>query len=58
MDGTACFGTNCPKKESCYRFTCVSELVHYPYRQSYFCVVPIDKETNECKYYWKFEEKK
>lgn len=51
-DITACYGENCPKKESCYRFTCDKN----PWRQSYFMNVPYEeKEQNKCEYYWKIE---
>ena len=46
-DITMCFGENCPKKESCYRFTAEA----HPYRQSYFMVTPLE-EDNTCNHYW------
>ena len=44
-DITKCMGTNCPLKESCYRF-----LAEDDFRQSYFRDVPF--KNGKCKYYW------
>ena len=46
-DISMCEGTDCPLKESCYRFTA------YPsqYMQSYFTTPPIKKDGT-CEYYW------
>ena len=46
-DITKCKGTNCPLKETCYRFTAIAN----EYRQSYFAEVPL-KEDNTCDDYW------
>lgn len=40
-----CAGTNCPYKESCYRFT--AKASEY---QTYFVNVPLDGD--KCDYYW------
>ena len=44
-DITKCRGTNCPLKESCYRF-----LAKDSFRQSYFIYVPF--KYGKCNYYW------
>jgi hypothetical protein len=45
-DITKCEGTNCPVKQSCYRYTAkVNE-----HRQSYFTEPPI--KDGECEMYW------
>ena len=49
-DITKCKGTNCPNKETCYRFTATSN----EYRQSFFVEVPL-KSDNTCDEYWKDE---
>jgi hypothetical protein len=41
-----CRGTNCPAKESCYRFTATPN----EFRQSYFMEPPI--KDGKCDYYW------
>lgn len=46
MDGTMCVGTNCPYKETCYRFTAIPN----EYRQAYFIETPI--KDGECEHYW------
>jgi hypothetical protein len=45
-DITLCVGTNCPQKETCYRFTAKPN----EYWQSYFSVPPI--KDGKCEYYW------
>lgn len=45
-DITMCIGTNCPQKESCYRFTAKAN----EYRQSYFTEPPI--KNGKCDMYW------
>lgn len=49
-DITMCKGTNCPLKESCYRFTAPEN----EYRQSYFMNPPIEFVDNKavCRDYW------
>ena len=49
-DITMCNGTNCPKKEECYRFTVQAN----EYRQSYFCEVPFKIVENKftCEMFW------
>jgi hypothetical protein len=50
-DISKCTGKDCPKKESCYRFTAkVNE-----HRQSYFGEIPL-KEDDTCDYYWNNEK--
>ena len=45
-DITMCKGTDCPIKESCYRFTAnVNEL-----NQSYFAEPPV--KNGKCEMYW------
>ena len=53
MDGTKCEGKDCPLKENCYRFTAPSNNMW----QSYFVEYPYNKETKECEYLWKLNEK-
>ena len=45
-DITLCPGTNCPYKESCYRFTAKPS----EYMQSYFMKPPI--KDGKCDMYW------
>jgi hypothetical protein len=45
-DITMCVGTDCPHKESCYRFTATPN----EYRQSYFMSPPI--KDGKCDMYW------
>jgi hypothetical protein len=45
-DITMCLGTNCPQKETCYRFTAKPN----EYRQSYFTNPPI--KVGKCDMYW------
>lgn len=45
-DITMCKGTDCPHKETCYRFTAKSN----EYRQAYFMEAPI--KEGKCEYYW------
>lgn len=45
-DISMCPGTDCPKKETCYRFMATPSDY-----QSYFIHSPI-KEDGECDHYW------
>jgi hypothetical protein len=45
-DITMCVGTNCPQKETCYRYTAKPN----EYWQSYFSVPPI--KDGKCDMYW------
>jgi hypothetical protein len=45
-DIAMCPGTDCPHKESCYRYTAKPN----EYRQSYFSVAPI--KDGKCDMYW------
>lgn len=45
-DITMCLGTDCPHKETCYRFTAKPS----EYRQAYFMEAPI--KEGKCEYYW------
>jgi hypothetical protein len=45
-DITMCKGTNCPYKESCYRFTATPN----EFMQSYFIEPPF--KDNYCEMYW------
>ena len=45
-DITMCKGTNCPQKETCYRFTAKPN----EYRQAYFSEPPI--KEGKCEMYW------
>lgn len=45
-DITLCQGTNCPHKETCYRFTATPN----EYRQAYFTEAPI--KDGKCEMYW------
>ena len=50
-DITKCKGTNCPRKEDCYRFTAKDTMVGGESYQSYFVEVPLDKKGN-CDEFW------
>jgi hypothetical protein len=49
-----CKGTDCPLKETCYRFTAKPN----EFMQSYSTAVPYNKETNTCTEYWNTNEQK
>jgi hypothetical protein len=49
-DISKCFGKNCPKKKTCYRYTAEAN----PYRQSY---AAFDNNSETCEHYWQVEEK-
>ncbi len=49
-DVAMCFGTNCPLKETCYRYKAKPN----EYRQSYLAEPPI--KEGKCEYYWKTSE--
>jgi hypothetical protein len=51
-DITMCEDKECPKKESCLRYTATAN----PYRQSYFCSSP-RVEGEECVWFWDNEER-
>ena len=53
-DITMCRGTDCPFKDNCYRHTANAS----EYRQSYFVIVPYNKEKEDCEHYWKDERHK
>lgn len=48
-DITKCMGTNCPMKESCYRYTATDGMM-----QSYFVFSPFTKTEGKfhCSQYW------
>lgn len=45
-DITMCKGDDCPKKNSCYRYTAKAS----EYRQSFFTDSPI--KNGKCEYFW------
>ena len=45
-DITKCMGTDCPHKETCYRYTAPSG-----FRQSWFCECPLNSDS-KCDMYW------
>ena len=47
-----CKGTDCPLKETCYRYTAEED----PYRQRYFIEIPYRR--GKCEKYWKTNGKK
>lgn len=51
-DISMCKGTDCPLKETCYRFTAKPS----EYRQAYFLTPPNDGD--KCEHYWKDERVK
>jgi len=50
MDITKCKGTNCDKREFCYRYTAMESK----YYQSWFVDVPIKKDGT-CDEYWEIK---
>lgn len=52
-DISMCKGTDCPLKETCYRYTAEPS----EFMQSYFTISPI-KNDRTCDYYWKIESSK
>ena len=48
-DITKCKGTDCPLKETCYRFLAMVGLI-----QSYFKDVPF--KDGKCEYYWNIKQ--
>lgn len=52
-DISMCKGTDCPKKEKCWRFKApINELW-----QAYLVDVPYNKKTKKCELFWKFKNK-
>ena len=47
-DITKCEGTNCPLKETCFRFLAQSN----EFRQSFFSTIPYDAQNKKCVEYW------
>jgi len=47
-DITMCSGTDCPLKETCYRYIATPSQ----FRQSYFAEPPYDKKEEKCEYHW------
>jgi hypothetical protein len=47
-DMSMCQGTDCPLKETCYRYTAIAN----EFRQTYLFDVPYDKEKEKCDFYW------
>lgn len=45
-DITMCKGTNCNRKDNCYRHTATPNTGH----QAYFVHAPVNNQ--ECQYYW------
>ena len=45
-DITMCEGTDCPMKETCYRYTAKVNNLY----QAYFCEVPL--KDGKCDMYW------
>lgn len=52
MDITMCQEVTCSKKETCLRFKGEANK----YQQSYFLGSPLNKETNECDFYYEIKE--
>jgi len=50
-DITLCEGTDCPLKETCYRYKATPS----EYRQSYFQEPPYNKEEGKCEHYSSYE---
>ena len=55
-DIAMCMGRDCPKKNTCYRYTAFPS----EYRQSYFVGVPYEVDSSDenagCTYYWPEKE--
>ena len=51
-DITKCEGTDCPLKESCFRFKSKAN----EYWQAYFTKVPFNEESDSCEHYWEVSE--
>lgn len=53
-DITKCSGKDCPKKETCYRFTAKDGVW-----QSYFTIVPSEMKLKifTCEFYWDINDK-
>ncbi len=47
-DMSMCKGTDCPLKDTCYRYKAIAS----EFRQSYFFDLPYNKEEEKCDYYW------
>lgn len=47
-----CRGSNCPLKETCFRYKAKAS----EYLQAYFTEPPYDKEAGECPTYWGVSE--
>lgn len=56
-DISMCPGDDCPRKETCYRYTATPNQ----FRQSYFTKAVYDKKDTTkmtCMYYWETEKRK
>ena len=51
-DISKCKGTDCPIRDSCYRYKAESN----PFRQSYIAITPYDFKLESCEYYWEYEK--
>jgi hypothetical protein len=51
-DISMCSGIGCQQREKCYRHTAKPN----EFRQSYFTNPPLQKDTQECDYFWNNEE--
>jgi len=51
-DISKCPGTDCPMRDSCYRYIAPSNN----FWQSYFTTAPIEVSENKCEYYWPIEK--
>jgi hypothetical protein len=51
-DISKCEGTNCPLKETCFRFKAKSN----EFRQAYLTEVPYDHDNNSCDVYWEVKK--
>lgn len=54
MDISKCFGKDCPRKETCYRYTAKPS----EYYQSYGSFEQNRNSDGDCGYYWKVEKGK
>lgn len=52
-DITMCVGNNCPKKENCYRFKAIPDLV-----QSMFAPEASYTGEDDCEEFWNIEDRK
>ena len=53
-----CFGVNCTKKESCYRYNKITDAQSQSIHITFFSKTPYDSSSKSCHDYWPVKESK